>query len=257
MIRPGSGTSAVRRALRRAARPDKIAVLSRFFKTGPGEYGAGDRFLGVPVPAQRRIARDHRSLPLVAVDDLLRGPFHEERMTALLILLDKYKTGSLTERAALHRFYLRRLHRVNNWDLVDCSAAPLVGEALEGKSVALLDRMARSKNLWARRVAMIATHHFTKRGDPKPALRLARRLLSDRHDLIHKAVGWMLREVGKRCSESALRSFLRRHGGEMSRTTLRYAIERMSSRDRRSILKLGNGMGGPGRRPRSDKGTFR
>lgn len=243
MTRPGSGASAVRRALRRAARPDKIAILSSFFKTGPGEYGAGDRFLGVPVPTQRRIARDHRAMSLDAVVDLLRGPIHEERLTALLILLEKFKIGSPAERSALHRFYVRHLHRVNNWDLVDCSAATLVGEALEGKSHALLDRLARSANWWDRRVAMIATHHFTKKGDPKPALRLARRLLSDPHDLMHKAVGWMLREVGKRCSEKALRGFLHCHGREMPRTALRYAIERMSPEHRRSMLELGKRKG--------------
>lgn len=233
----------MRRALRRAARPDKIAILSSFFKTGPGEYGAGDRFLGVPVPTQRRIARDHRAMSLDAVVDLLRGPIHEERLTALLILLEKFKIGSPAERSALHRFYVRHLHRVNNWDLVDCSAATLVGEALEGKSHALLDRLARSANWWDRRVAMIATHHFTKKGDPKPALRLARRLLSDPHDLMHKAVGWMLREVGKRCSEKALRGFLHCHGREMPRTALRYAIERMSPEHRRSMLELGKRKG--------------
>lgn len=233
----------MRRALRRAARPDKIAILSSFFKSGPGDYGAGDRFLGVPVPTQRRIARDHRAMSLDAVVDLLRGPIHEERLTALLILLEKFKIGSPAERSALHRFYVRHLHRVNNWDLVDCSAATLVGEALEGKSHALLDRLARSANWWDRRVAMIATHHFTKKGDPKPALRLARRLLSDPHDLMHKAVGWMLREVGKRCSEKALRGFLHCHGREMPRTALRYAIERMSPEHRRSMLELGKRKG--------------
>lgn len=233
----------MRRALRRAARPDKIAILSSFFKSGPGDYGAGDRFLGVPVPTQRRIARDHRAMSLDAVVDLLRGPIHEERLTALLILLEKFKIGSPAERSALHRFYVRHLHRVNNWDLVDCSAATLVGEALEGKSHALLDRLARSGNLWDRRVAMIATHYFTKKGDPKPALRLARRLLSDPHDLMHKAVGWMLREVGKRCSEKALRGFLHCHGREMPRTALRYAIERMSPEHRRSMLELGKRKG--------------
>ncbi|HMU74592.1 MAG TPA: DNA alkylation repair protein [Elusimicrobiota bacterium] len=239
MTRPGSGASAVRRALRRAARPDKIAILSSFFKTGPGEYGAGDRFLGVPVPTQRRIARDHRAMSLDAVVDLLRGPIHEERLTALLILLEKFKIGSPAERSALHRFYVRHLHRVNNWDLVDCSAATLVGEALEGKSHALLDRLARSGNLWDRRVAMIATHYFTKKGDPKPALRLARRLLSDPHDLMHKAVGWMLREVGKRCGEAFLTTFLDRHGAAMPRTALRYAIERFPFHRRRFYLRGG------------------
>lgn len=236
MTVPVPGASDLRRALRRAARPEKVAILSSFFKTGPGDYGAGDRFLGVPVPEQRRIAKAHDALPLASIADLLKSPVHEERSTALLVLLSRFQRGAPPDRSRFHRFYLRHLPRVNNWDLVDCSAATLVGEALEGKSLALLNRLSKSKNLWARRVAMVATFHFTRKGDPRPALAIAERLLSDKHDLIHKAVGWMLREVGKRCSKRALTDFLDRHGPRMPRTALRYAIERFPPARRRRFL---------------------
>lgn len=236
MTVPVPGASDLRRALRRAARAEKIPILSSFFKTGPGDYGAGDRFLGVPVPEQRRIAKAHGALPLASIAELLKSPVHEERLTALFVLLIQFYKAPPLERFRLHRFYLRRLRRVNNWDLVDSSAATLVGEALEGKSLALLDRLARSKHLWTRRVAMIATFHFTKKGDPRPAIRIAERLLSDKHDLIHKAVGWMLREVGKRCSERSLTDFLDRHAPHMPRTALRYAIERLPTARRKAYL---------------------
>lgn len=226
---------AVRRALRALASAEKARGLAGFFKTGPGQYGEGDRFLGVTVPRQRRVARNHRDLPFAETAQLLHSPHHEDRLTGLLILVDRFRRGGPMERRRCHAFYLEHLDRVNNWDLVDATAPDLVGAAL-GRDRSLLDRLAGSPHLWRRRVAMVATFHFTREGDAEPALRLARRLLTDPHDLMHKAVGWMLREVGKRVSVRTLESFLRRHAARMPRTALRYAIERFPEPRRRAFL---------------------
>lgn len=233
----GGTAPGVQRALRALARADKARVLSGFFKTGPGQYGAGDRFLGVTVPAQRRVARAHRDLPFDEIATLLASAFHEDRLTGLLILVARFRGGDEPTRRRCHAFYLKHLDRVNNWDLVDGTAPDLVGAALAGRSLALLDRLARSPNLWRRRVAMVATFHFTRAGDAGPALRMARRLLADDHDLMHKAVGWMLREVGKRASLPALKRFLARNAPRMPRTALRYAIERFPEPRRRAYLR--------------------
>lgn len=232
-----STAASVQRALRALSRADKARVLSGFFKTGPGQYGEGDRFLGVTVPAQRRIARAHRDLPFDGIAALLASDVHEDRSTGLLILVDRFRRGDGPVRRQCHAFYLKHLDRVNNWDLVDGTAPDLVGAALAGGSLALLDRLARSPNLWHRRVAMVATFHFTRVGDAGPALRLARRLLGDGHDLMHKAVGWMLREVGKRASLPALKRFLAQNASRMPRTALRYAIERFPEARRRAYLR--------------------
>lgn len=231
-----STSRAVQRELRSLASLEKARVLAGFFKTGPGQYGAGDRFLGVTVPLQRRVARAHRDLPLAETAKLLRSPHHEDRLTALLIVVDRFRRGGPVERRRCHAFYLKHLDRVNNWDLVDATAPDLLGAAL-GRNRSLLDRLARSPRLWRRRVAMVATFHFTRHGDAGPALRLACQLLDDPHDLMHKAVGWMLREVGKRVSTSALENFLDRHAARMPRTALRYAIERFPESRRRAYLR--------------------
>ena len=234
--------AAVRRALRAQADPARAVGVARFFKAGPGEYGEGDRFIGVTVPAQRAIARQFRDLPLAEADTLLMSPIHEERSTALLILVDQFTRKRQPDdrlRERIFRLYMKRLRFINNWDLVDTSAAPIVGGWLEsaaGGSTrdggALLERLARSRNLWSRRVAMIATLHFIVRGDHRDAIRIATLLVHDEHDLIHKAVGWMLREVGKRASADALNQFLATHAATMPRTALRYAIERMPASER-------------------------
>jgi 3-methyladenine DNA glycosylase AlkD len=218
----------VRRALRQFASRERAAGVARFFKTGKGEYGEGDVFIGVTVGEQRLIARQFKALPLAEADALLTSRIHEERATALLILINQFTTAS-TERARerIVRLYLKRLPHVNNWDLVDTSADPILGGWLADKNRSLLDRLARSPHLWSRRVAIIATFHFIKHGQSRDTLRVARLLLTDRHDLIHKAVGWMLREVDKRASPSALRAFLARHAATMPRTMLRYAVERL------------------------------
>jgi 3-methyladenine DNA glycosylase AlkD len=225
--------AAVRRALRAHAHPNRVPGVMRFFKCGPGEYGEGDVFIGVTVPAQRTIARQFRDLPLAEVDVLFTSRIHEERLTALLILVGQFHRGDDRRRGRIFRLYMRRLRFVNNWDLVDSSAAPIVGAWLADKPHHLLDRLARSKHLWSRRVAIIATLYFIQRGDHRDAIRVATILVNDRHDLIHKAVGWMLREVDKRADPAALKEFLTRHAATMPRTMLRYAIERLPEGERR------------------------
>jgi 3-methyladenine DNA glycosylase AlkD len=217
--------------------PARAAGVARFFKTGPGEYGAGDRFLGINLPTLRRLARDHRALPLRDVATLLESPWHEERLVALLILVWRYARAEPRERDAIYRLYLRRRARVNNWDLVDLSAEHIVGAHLRDGGPRVLAELARSKRLWDRRIAMLATFHYIKRGEYRPTLRIARALLLDEHDLIHKAVGWMLREVGKR-DRAVAEAFLRRHAPRMPRTMLRYATERFPAALRSRYLAM-------------------
>lgn len=207
----------------------------RFFKTGPGEYGEGDRFLGVTVPTLRALAREHQDLPLKQITILLKSPWHEERVLALLILVRQYARGTLDQRQRIYRAYLAHTRHINNWDLVDCSAEHIVGAHLSNGGSATLVTLARSDNLWRRRIAVMATYYDIKRGAFRETLKLARLLLDDEHDLIHKAMGWMLREVGKR-DRDALEAFLKRHADRMPRTMLRYAIERFSPAGRRAWL---------------------
>lgn len=249
-----AGAAAVRRALRAQARPARASAAQWFFKCGPGEYGEGDRFLGVTVPAQRRIARRFRDLPLEEADTLLKSPIHEERLTALFVLVDQFtRTDDDRVRGRIFRLYMQRLRFINNWDLVDSSAPQIVGgwladqrrrstllraapSAVAGRD--LLNRLARSPHLWSRRVAMMATFHFICRGEHRDAIRIATLLVDDQHDLIHKAVGWMLREVDKRASPAALTAFLERHAATMPRTCLRYAIERLPLRERQKWMGM-------------------
>ena len=226
----------VRAELARAAHPGRAKGLARFFKTGPGEYAEGDVFLGIRVPDQRAIARRFRDLPPREIERLLRSRLHEERQTALFILVDRYAKGDPKTRTECVRLFVDNLDHVNNWDLVDSSAHQLLGDHLLTRDRRRLVRLARSRVLWERRVAMVATFAFILAGDAKPTFEVARLLLSDEHDLIHKAAGWMLREVGKRVSADALRAFLEEHATEMPRTALRYAIERFSATERRAWL---------------------
>ena len=226
---------ALRRELRALASPDHASALQWFFKTGPGGYGEGDRFLGVRMPALRRLARANREL---ATDDaltLLRSRWHEERLLALLLLIEHYRRADAAGKDAIHRAYLANTRYVNNWDLVDASAEHLVGAHLARGDSALIDRLSASESVWERRIAMIATFHWIKRGEFALALRVAERLVHDRHDLIHKAVGWMLRETGKRDREVEER-FLGVHAPTMPRTMLRYAIERFPEPLRRRYM---------------------
>ena len=226
----------VRRDVRAAANPKDAVFLQRFFKTGPGQYGEGDLFLGIRVPATRAIVRKHRDLPMADRLRLLKSKYHEERLVALLLLVHGYQKGDDKTRAKICRDYLAHSKHINNWDLVDCSAEHIVGPEL-GKSVskAKLARLARSQLLWDRRIAMLATFHGIKQRDFGDALRIAELLLADEEDLMHKAVGWMLREIGKR-DRTVLVRFLGQHCRTMPRTALRYAIEHFPERERKNYL---------------------
>ena len=216
----------IREELRVLGNPEKAKVLARFFKTGPGEYGDGDRFLGVVVPKIRAVVKAHREASKSEVLKLLHSRYHEERLTALLILVEQYRAGDPARRQAIYELYLASTDKVNNWDLVDLTAQHIVGNYLYGNDSSVLTRLALSASLWERRIAMLATYYHIRQRESREALRIARLLLHDKHDLIHKAVGWMLREVGKRCSLEDECAFLDEHAAEMPRTMLRYAIER-------------------------------
>jgi 3-methyladenine DNA glycosylase AlkD len=227
--------NSVRRDLKKVARPERAKSNAWFFKTGPGEYGAHDRFLGVTVPQLRAIAREYRDMPLKYVVKLLRSPWHEERLLALLIMVGQYARADTSTRQAIHQLYLRNTKSINNWDLVDSSAAQIVGAHLESGDRRVLRRLARSTSIWERRIAMIATYHYIRQRDFTDALTIAGLLRRDEHDLIHKAVGWMLREIGKR-DRGAEERFLRKHARTMPRTMLRYAIEKFPQPLRRKYM---------------------
>jgi 3-methyladenine DNA glycosylase AlkD len=210
--------------------------LQRFFKTGPGQYGAGDKFLGLRVPDLRRFARDYRELDHAHTLEMLASEWHEERLLALLMMVEQYRRGDVPTREEIHLSYLAHTRYINNWDLVDASASQIVGQHLNAGKVAPLERLARSDDLWERRIAIVSTFHFIKGGEFRPTLRIAQMLLNDPHDLIHKAVGWMLREVGKR-DRKVLDAFLLKNYQKMPRTMLRYAIERHPETARKRYLR--------------------
>jgi 3-methyladenine DNA glycosylase AlkD len=222
--------------LRALADDETAEGMRRFFKTGPGQYGEGDIFLGIKTAPLRRLAREGRALPLDEARKLLHSPHHEARMLALLVLVSAFEKGGDPVRKAVYDLYLASTARVNNWDLVDVSAPAIVGGFLVGRDRWPLTRLAGSSSLWERRIAVVATQHFIRRGDFADTLRVAALLLGDREDLIHKAVGWMLREVGKR-DQPVLEGFLVGHCRRMPRTMLRYAIERFAEPRRRQFLK--------------------
>lgn len=222
----------VQRALRKLASPQRAAGSAWFFKCGKGEYGEGDQFIGVTVPQQRAVAKKFSALPLSQIDRLLRSKIHEDRLTGLFILVRQFtKSRDEAVRKKIHTFYLKRLRCVNNWDLVDASA-PYIVAALPAGNLALLTKLSSSKNLWERRVAMVATWYCIRQGSAREALHIAERLVEDENDLIHKASGWMLREVGARVGRAHLIGFLERHAATMPRTMLRYAIEHLPKPER-------------------------
>jgi len=208
-----------------------------FFKTGPGQYGEGDRFLGVAATPVRKLAKEFRDMPLDETVKLLHNPWHEARSLALLIMCLAYAKGTDETRKNLYEAYLGNTRYINNWDLVDCSAEHVVGAHLESRSRMPLKKLARSKSLWERRIAIIATFRYIKKGEFGETLQIAKILLNDDHDLIHKAVGWMLREVGKRGGQKEEEKFLQKHLKTMPRTMLRYAIERFPEALRKRYLE--------------------
>lgn len=227
------------RELKRQRNPAQATVLRRFFKTGPGEYGAGDEFWGLTVPQTRAVLARFPDMPLDVAGELLDSPVHEVRLCGALALVRAYANGGPGERAAVFAYYLSRTDRINNWDLVDVSAPGIVGRHLPpGGGRRVLARLAKSGCLWERRIAMVATLEHIRRGDGTNTCWLAERLLEDPEDLMHKATGWMLREAGKR-NAAALRGFLSRHATRMPRTMLRYAIERLPPAERRRWMDRG------------------
>lgn len=216
--------------------PEKAAFHQRFFRTGPGEYGEGDVFLGIEVPELRRLSREHRAIPVGEAKKLLRSKYHEARLLALFMLVLRYEKGDEETRDNIYRFYLRSAKHVNNWDLVDLSAPRIVGAHLLNRPRKPVHDLARSRDLWRKRIAMLATYAFIKEDDFDDALRVAETLVRDEHDLIHKAVGWMLREIGKR-DRGVEEAFLAKHYKTMPRTMLRYAIEKFPERTRKRYLR--------------------
>jgi len=225
----------LRRAIRVLSDPKRIAGAQRFFKTQKGQYGYGDKFLGLTVPQCRTLAKTYRHLPLVKTLALLHSPFHDDRLIALLILIAQYHKGNAKTQKTIYNAYLRSTQWINNWDLVDTSVYKIVGRYLLHRSHAPLLTLAQSKNLWQRRIAIVSTMTFINDKHYGTTLTIATILLNDPHDLIHKAVGWMLREVGKR-DVHTLKHFLDDHAAMMPRTMLRYAIEKLTQRERLHYL---------------------
>jgi 3-methyladenine DNA glycosylase AlkD len=207
----------------------------RFFKTGKGEYGEGDKFLGIRVPVLRREAAKVKDLPLEGIQLLVRSAFHEERLFAVLLLVERFTKGNRNERSAVYQLYLKNKRSINNWDLVDISAPHILGAHLEDKDRRLLYELAASESVWERRMSIMATFYFIRKSEFTDALHISSLLVNDKEDLIHKAVGWMLREVGKRDMASEKR-FLKKHYRRMPRTMLRYAIERFPEKERKAYL---------------------
>lgn len=229
--------SSLQNEIRAAADPARALTLARFFKSGPGQYGEGDRFRGITVPVLRALAKRYaQSLSLDDCGRLLDSPWHEERLAALLVMVDQFRRGDEKTRQAVFERYLSSTGRINNWDLVDLSAPQIAGGWLMTHERDVLETLARSTSLWERRIAMIATMTFIRAGDFDDALTIAELLLKDTHDLIHKAAGWMLREIGKR-DLAAERAFLDRHAAVMPRTMLRYAVERFPAGLRTHYMK--------------------
>lgn len=225
----------LRRKLELLADPKRAIILQRFFKTGPAEYAEGDIFAGLTVPQVRIVSKEAGILGLSDLQTLLRSPIHEERLLALFLLIRDFQKGSETEKKRIFRLYLENSKYVNNWDLVDSSADKIIGDFLQNKPKTVLYRLARSGNLWERRMAILATFHYIKQGEFSESLKIAKMLLKDKHDLIHKAVGWMLREIGKR-DQAVEEAFLKENCAQMPRTMLRYAIERFPPNLRQRYL---------------------
>ena len=228
--------TAVANAIKHQANPEKAAFAQRFFRTGKGEYGEGDVFLGLTVPQMRTIAKQHKQLPLKDIARLLKSKYHEFRLTALHILVYQYEKANEQGKKERYDFYMQHLGRVNNWDLVDSSAHKIVGDWLLERDKKILYKLAKSKTLWERLVAIVATGWFIRSGKLQDTFALSELLVDDSEDLMHKAVGWMLREAGKK-DVVQLEKFLKKHYKTMPRTMLRYSIEKFPEKTRKMYIK--------------------
>ena len=228
--------TSLERGLKAAGDVNRAKQVAAYFKTGQGEYGEGDVFLGIPVPVMRRIALKHRALPLAELQKLLDSKIHDYRAAALEILAAQYARGDERQRKEIVEFYLRNTGRINNWDLVDASARPILGEHLKTHPRKVLRKLAKSKSLWERRIAIVSTMTLVWAGELDDAMEIAEMLLDDEHDLIHKAIGWVLREAGIE-SRTRLTAFLEKHYARMPRTTLRYAMEHFPPEQRKKVLR--------------------
>lgn len=224
----------IQKDLQKLANKEKAKILQGFFKTGKGQYGEGDIFLGIVVPLQRKVAKEHKDLTLNEIQTLLNSKIHEYRLTALFILIDQYKTSN--KQKEIFNFYLKNTKNINNWDLIDLSAPNIVGNYILNKKRNIIYKLANSKSLWEKRIAILSTFEFIKNNEYTDTLKLSKILLNDKHDLIHKSVGWMLREVGKR-DQKIEEEFLKKHYKNMPRTMLRYSIERFEESKRQFYLK--------------------
>jgi len=227
----------IEKAIQKVANPKKAQDLQRFFKTGKGEYGEGDIFLGIVVPEQRKIAKEFHDLEMKDIQELLDSKIHEKRMIGLFILIHKNNKADNKLKKNIYDFYLNNAgkNNINNWDLVDLSAPNIVGNYLLDRNREILYQLANSNNLWEKRISILSTFTFIRQNDFMDAIKIATILLEDSHDLIHKAVGWMLREVGKR-DKKTLEDFLKEHYKKMPRTMLRYAIEKFPEDERKKWL---------------------
>jgi 3-methyladenine DNA glycosylase AlkD len=223
--------------LQKASDPQKKELARRFFKSGVGQYGEGDKFLGITVPAQRLIAGKYLDLSLSDLEKLLKSAVHEERLVSLIILVNQFEIGSPKTRERIFNFYLSHAKFVNNWDLVDASADKIAGAYLLDKNRNILEKLAHSDNLWEKRISIVSTLAFIQNKEYQDTFKITEILLNDKHDLIQKAVGWMLREVGKRANREKLEEFLDKHSSKMPRTMLRYSIEHFSPDERASYLR--------------------
>jgi 3-methyladenine DNA glycosylase AlkD len=230
------GLKELRKDLKKEADREQAVILQRFFKTGKGEYGEGDKFYGIKVPVQRRIAKKHRDIAPADIQELLNSPVHEERLVGLFILVDQYTGSDDKAKEKLFRFYLKNTKNINNWDLVDLSAPKIIGAHLLNRDKNILFKLAESENLWEKRIAILSTYTFIKNNHFDTTFRISKILLNDTHDLIHKGVGWMLREVGNQNLEEE-ENFLKKHYKTMPRTMLRYAIEKFPEKRRKAYLK--------------------
>ena len=226
--------SQLKQDLNKLEHKEKAKILQRFFKTNKGEYGEGDIFLGIKVPEQRKIANKY-DLNLKQIQELLSSKIHEYRLTALFTLIQKYKKANQTEKQEIFNFYLKNTNNINNWDLVDLSAPKILGDYLLNKERTTLYQLAKSNNLWENRISILSTYQFIKNNQFEDTLNISKILLTNKHDLIHKAVGWMLREIGKKDLQ-ILEQFLKQHHKQMPRTMLRYSIEKFSKAKRKVYL---------------------